>query len=428
MDSLRVGIQTLQENFTDEQKSAHKKLQELLVLNQHYNILSGRDFDSRGEESQQQFQSHEILEEDQVNMDRFELYKKLKDEFVGILSKNNRKFDSHFIDNILISVHQGTLTLFAGMPGSGKTSLVRILMSALAPKERIREVSVGKGWTSQKDLIGFFNPLSKKFHSSSTNVYSLLKQLDWEHEKGLFNKSPMSYILLDEANLSPLEHYWSAFYNLTDNVANTGAGMKIFLGNSETIEYSNNLRFIGTINYDQTTEELSPRVVDRVNIIRMESQRSFDIAKITDSDIDSIKLSFGKCREIFGLLDYSNKLDISIDEDFEVRFSQILKKFEDLRIFVSHRVQIAIRRYCKVAKNLMYEQNKPLDYCIAQRLLPLIKVQGARAKSKLKELRTLLDDNKYDISSRILNEIIMIGEEGEMFQDDFNYFLTLSHV
>ncbi|WP_031528163.1 hypothetical protein [Dyadobacter crusticola] len=238
----------------------------------------------------------------------------------------------------------------------------------------------------------------------------------------------MSYILLDEANLSPLEHYWSSFYNLTDNVANSDSGMKIFLGNSEIIEYANNLRFIGTINYDQTTEELSPRVIDRVNIIRMENQRSFDIAKLTGSEIQHLELSFGRCREIFGLLDFATELDISIDEDFEERFGQVIKKFEELRIFVSHRVQIAIRQYCKVAKNLMYEQNKPLDYCISQRLLPLIKVQGSRAKVKLKELKALLDDNKYDISSKILNDIILIGEEGEMFQDDFNYFLTLSHV
>ena len=40
----------------------------------------------------------------------------------------------------------------------------------------------------------------------------------------------------------------------------------------------------------------------------------------------------------------------------------------------------------------------------------------------------MLDDNKYDISSKILAEIIQTGEEGEVFQDNFNYFLTLSHV
>jgi hypothetical protein len=60
--------------------------------------------------------------------------------------------------------------------------------------------------------------------------------------------------------------------------------------------------------------------------------------------------------------------------------------------------------------------------------LPLIKVQGNNAKQKLKELKNMLDDNKYDISSRILTEIIQTGEEGEVFQDNFNYYLTLSHV
>ncbi|WP_157488269.1 hypothetical protein [Dyadobacter crusticola] len=187
-ESLKLGISTLQENFTGEQKTAHKKLQELLVINQHYNILSGKDFDTNREESHSTFRSFEVVEDVSNEIDKFELYKNLKDSLVTILSKHNRKFDSHFIDNILISIHQCTLTLFAGMPGSGKTSLARILMSALAPKERTREVSVAKGWTSQKDLIGFFNPLSKKFHSSSTNVYSLLRQLDWERQKNAYMK------------------------------------------------------------------------------------------------------------------------------------------------------------------------------------------------------------------------------------------------
>src|SRR5690606_29775441 len=97
-----------------------------------------------------------------------------------------------------------------------------------------------------KDLIGFYNPLSRKFHSSSTNLYDLLRQLDWERDQEYYLSAPLAYVLLDEANLSPLEHYWSTFYNLTDNYVSEGRGLKLELGNSQTLEYYNNLRFIGT--------------------------------------------------------------------------------------------------------------------------------------------------------------------------------------
>lgn len=429
-ESLEAGIKTLQEQFTGEQKTAHQKLQDLLSQNQHYNILSGREFTDDKNDDSQIFINYQLNNQyNPENFDKLKRYKELKNEIVEILSKNNRKFDLHFIDNILISIHQNTLTLFAGLPGTGKTSLVRLLMNILSPQERNREIAVGRGWTSQKDLIGFFNPLSKKFHSSSTNLHSLLKQLDWERSENTFFDSPLSYVLLDEANLSPMEHYWSVFYNLTDSYACEESSLKINLGDTEIIEYSNNMRFIGTINYDQTTEELSPRVIDRANIIRMDNSKALEITRLSKIDVKNIDFTFRECIEIFELIDFSKEQNnIALDEEFEQKFSDIKRKFEELKIFISPRVQIAIKQYCKVAKTVMYEQNKPLDYCIAQRLLPLIKVQGNNAKQKLKELKNMLDDNKYDISSKILTEIIQTGEEGEVFQDNFNYFLTLSHV
>lgn len=220
----------------------------------------------------------------------------------------------------------------------------------------------------------------------------------------------------------------TVFYNLTDSTSKQDSFLKINLGDTEKIEYANNLRFIGTINYDQTTEELSPRVIDRANIIRMH-HKSFEINKISASEIENLNISFSECIDIFDLIDFSSfEKSIELDPETEKRFNTIKEKFEELKIFISPRVQISVKRYCSVAKEFMYEENKPLDYCIAQRLLPLIRVQGKNAKQKLHDLLEILKNNKYDISSKILEDIIQTGSEGEIFQDNFNYFLTLSHV
>lgn len=428
-------IEGLKKNFKNEQENAQAQLIELVKQKIHFDFISGRDLSKNS--NLDMFSPNDFQIVTEAGKDNVEKYERLRSSLISVLEKNNRKFSSHFIDNILISIHQNTLTLFAGLPGTGKTSLVKLLMNILSPPERIREIAVGRGWTSQKDLIGFFNPLSKKFHSSSTNLYSLLKQLDWERAEGKFLDAPLAYVLLDEANLSPLEHYWSVFYNLTDSYTNETSGLKINLGDSEKIEYSNNLRFVGTINYDQTTEELSPRVIDRVNIIRMDNHKSFDINRMSGAIVKNINFTFKECVDIFELIDYSTEQNISLDEEFERKFEEeferkfeeIKCKFEDLKIFISPRVQIAIKQYCKIAKKIMKEQNKPLDYCIAQRLLPLIRIQGSGARKKLQDLKQILDDNKYEISSKLLSEIIQIGgEEGGIFQDNYNYFLTLSHV
>ncbi len=233
----------------------------------------------------------------------------------------------------------------------------------------------------------------------------------------------MSFIILDEANLSPLEHYWSSFYNLTDSLG----VLSIQLGHNENIKFPNNLRFIGTINYDQTTEELSPRVLDRTNIIQLEKSFDLNFSEISKSDIVDIKLSFEKCINFFELNDFA-KSNVVLNEEIEQKYREVKNEFKKLKIFISPRVEIGIRKYISLATKYMSDVNKPLDYCISQRLLPLINLHGSDFKQKLELLKEKLIDYKCDISVNILEDIITIGSERGLYEDNFNYFLTLSNV
>jgi len=56
----------------------------------------------------------------------------------------------------------------------------------------------------------------------------------------------MAYVLLDEANLSPIEHYWSTFMGMTDGRRND-----LHLGDT-VVRIPDHLRFVATINYDRT--------------------------------------------------------------------------------------------------------------------------------------------------------------------------------
>ncbi|GAW90791.1 hypothetical protein FPS14_contig00118-0001 [Flavobacterium psychrophilum] len=131
-------------------------------------------------------------------------------------------------------------------------------------------------------------------------------------DEEIYLNTPMSFIILDEANLSPLEHYWSSFYNLTDS---TGM-LEVKLGHNETIKFPNNLRFIGTINYDHTTEELSPRVLDRINIIQLNKSEDINFSNISNSKIKNIQLSFKRCIEFFELTD-NNQIELKIEDKTE---------------------------------------------------------------------------------------------------------------
>lgn len=421
-EDLDFTVAELRQENRKVQRDAQEELINVFRHKKYFDFLSGRDLSEFDKKEAGTFSDYSIL-------DTYSDYVEFRKDLASILNKNGRNFDTHFIDNLLISIHQNTLTVLAGLPGTGKTSLARLLTKILAPKERISEVSVGRGWSSQKDLIGFQNPLTNKFHSAPTGIYELLTQLDHETKNQKYLDSPMAYIILDEANLSPIEHYWSIFYNLTDSTARHDSLLSIALGNNLHLEYANNLRFIATINYDQTTENLSPRVIDRANIIQIPAN-SFSIDTVSVEDIQKLNISYRKCIDFFNLFDFQEeKQNVELPDELNIIFSDIKKRFKGLRIPISTRIEIAIAKYCAVAKNWMKKEvSRPLDYCVAQRLLPMINLQGDFAKNNLEDLLNVFEKNDLIKSGEILNRIIETGNEDGIFEGNYNYFLTLTYA
>ena len=421
-EDLDFTVTELRQENRKVQRDAQEELINVFRHKKYFDFLSGRDLSEFDKTFEYNFSDFSILDS---HTDYIEFRKDLN----LILNKNGRNFDAHFIDNLLISIHQNTLTVLAGLPGTGKTSLARLLTKILAPKDRITEVSVNRGWSSQKDLIGFQNPLTNKFHSAPTGIYELLIQLDFESKNNKYLDSPMAYIILDEANLSPIEHYWSTFYNLTDSIAKKNSLLSIPLGNNLNIEFANNLRFIATINYDQTTESLSPRVIDRANIIQI-AENNFNIDAVSVEEIEQLNISFQKCIDFFNLLDFQEKKqNVVLSDELNLIFNEIKKRFKTLRVPISPRVEIAIKKYCAVAKNLMKKEvSRPLDYCVSQRLLPMINLQGDTAKNNLEDLLNVFEKNDLKKSSDILKRIIETGNEDSIYEGNYNYFLTLSHA
>ncbi len=422
---LQETIDGLRRDNLEAQKDGQKRLIELVKQKKHFDFLSGRDLAEYDQQETSQYEDIDYCAN--ANHNDYLTFRNLVSEKLANLG---RKYDTHFIDNLLVSIHQNTLTVFAGLPGTGKTSLARMLINILTPTERSTEVSVHRGWTSQKDLIGFQNPLNNKFHPSSTGMYELLKKIDWESQNVDFKNHPMAYVLLDEANLSPLEHYWSTFYNLTDSIANENSLLRLNLGDTTQISFPNNIRFIATINSDQTTEPLSPRILDRVNMIQIPQQLQFESnIEFACEDIKHLKLAFSKSIEYFNLLDFrTENTNYTLSPKLVEIYSEMKKIFKDLQIFISPRIDIAIKKYCQIASKVMREESRPLDYCVAQRVLPLINVQGDKSKSKLEELQKVFDKYNLSASSEILNKILKRGEDDSFFEGTYNYFLTFSYA
>ena len=88
-------------------------------------------------------------------------YKKAVSYIQAYLVAQDTLYPRHIIENYLTLLRTKDLIILAGDSGSGKTNLVKSFAKAVGGKSII--VPVKPNWTSSEDLLGYYNPLEKKY-------------------------------------------------------------------------------------------------------------------------------------------------------------------------------------------------------------------------------------------------------------------------
>jgi len=250
-------------------------------------------------------------------------------------------YPRYILEDYFALIQTNDLIILAGESGSGKTNLVKSFAAAVGGKYKI--IPVKPNWTSSEDLLGYYNPLEKKY--LSTPFLEALLEASKEPETPYF-------ICLDEMNLARVEYYFADFLSLLEeretateillysddesshvlsefknvleiidnvkerykkgNIVNfiqllqdkeINDELKRVFGFSDkdslikyhsdlrrmisgiinipsSIEFPKNVRIIGAINIDETTHYLSPKILDRSHIIKFDSPLLFDWEQI----------------------------------------------------------------------------------------------------------------------------------------------------
>ncbi|GAB3371835.1 hypothetical protein [Azotobacter armeniacus] len=335
-----------------------------------------------------------------------------------------RPFTYDEMANLVISTTQSFLTILSGPPGTGKTSTALRLAQALSLNSLDEEqeagnflnVAVGRGWVAGRDILGFYNSLKDVYQPSRSGLYQFLKNKDVSAEK--FTK----LVLLDEANLSSVEHYWSDFLGMCDT---EGVKRRIDLGipdaSQRFLDVGPNVRFIATINNDATTERLSPRLIDRAPIISLGDDVSLeDVSSLLNLHGFNGAIPHSQMNQAFNIssseADFLPDEQASLEQILAILSSQTAKTSS---IHISKRKINVIKRYCYIANELGGMRNRPLDYAVAQHILPAIEGYGAAFRDRLVKLEQKLSDFDLNVSRRALKNII---EEGDNYADTYSYF------
>ncbi|CAH0994221.1 hypothetical protein EMA8858_00330 [Emticicia aquatica] len=170
-------------------------------------------------------------------------------------------FDESLIRRFLTSLTTKPFLLLTGISGTGKSKIAELYGEFLLKNSKGAFLlkAVGSNWNDNKNLLGYYNPIISSGNYNETDVVKFIQEAN-------SNPTRLYIILLDEMNLSYTERYFSDFLSALESISKE---ITLPDGKGSNVKWSENLKIIGTINEDETTHTLSPKVIDRANLIEM---------------------------------------------------------------------------------------------------------------------------------------------------------------
>lgn len=197
---------------------------------------------------------------------------------MAALPNGRKRFYSEKVVATYLAALASTRTvLLEGLSGTGKTSLPIAVAEAMGASYEVIEVQ--SQWRDRGDLIGSYNPFHKRFYAQPFALALYKAGLPGFRERPFF-------IILDELNLSHVEHY---FADLLSRLQRDASEHRLRLADDPealvgtsfsagliqdphfglVLEIPPNVWFIGTANRDESTRPISDKVYDRAIMIEL---------------------------------------------------------------------------------------------------------------------------------------------------------------
>ena len=333
------------------------------------------------------------------------------------------------------------LAVLAGVSGTGKSELPQLY--AKFGGINFINIPVQPNWDSQEALLGYYNTISGKFEAQPLLKYLIQSQKENSENYSVSLKNQLNIILLDEMNLAHIEQYFAEFLSKLEERRGKDEGtpqyptLAVKLGGTDSypLALGRNVLWVGTMNQDETTKNLSDKVLDRGIVINFprpnEFKRRIKINKEVKPEDRYLPIETWEGWKV-NFTDEQTAASEKVIAPYKQLVEEINKEISNIGRAIGHRVWQSIENYIwnypdvrqllisKSAdmndKEFIAELNKKIDPAfedqLVQKIMPKLRGIETRGESKkvLEKISSIItsftnEGHNINISKDFLNAI-----------------------
>ena len=268
-------------------------------------------------------------------------------------------YDIDMMRYFVASLGTSRIIILQGISGTGKTSLPYAFGKFVQKDTTV--VSVQPSWRERTELYGYFNEFTKRY--SETEFLKAIYE-------GNYYRDP-HVVILDEMNIARVEYYFAEMLSILEMPREEEWKVDIVtavwdndpcLIDGGTVQITNNIWFVGTINNDDSTFAVADKVYDRAIPIDLDSRADAFECEMTPP----IYISTDHLIELFNEAKENYPISQEMLDKLEILNTYLIKTF---RLAFGNRIMKQIKDYVPCFIGCGGTEIQAVDFIVAKKVL-----------------------------------------------------------